>query len=71
MFLVTNENMGLCLCIAFLLHLDDVTNAIQKNRGLVILDWYFGVGMETHKAGEMVKKERNVELVFKNCLYTQ
>ena len=24
-----------------------------------------------HKAGKKVKKERNVEIVFKNCVYTQ
>ena len=31
------------------------------------MEWYFGVGMETNRAGEKVKKEGNVEIVFKNC----
>ena len=33
----------------------------------------FGVGnerMETNGAGKKVKKERNVEIFFKNCVYT-
>ena len=39
--------------------------------GLVISDWYFGEGMETNSVGEKVKKERNVEIFLKNCVYTQ
>ena len=46
-------------CIAFLLFLDDITNAYWEKRVLVILDWYFVEGMETNSAGENVKKERN------------
>ena len=43
-------------CIAFLLNLDDITNAFWEKRGLVISDWYFSKGMETNIAGEKVKK---------------
>ena len=35
------------------------------------MDWYFGERMETHGAGVKVKKEWNVEIFFKNCVYTQ
>ena len=56
---------------ALLLNLDDVTNAHWKKKGLVILDWYFGEGMETNSEGEKVKKERNDKIFFKNCMYTQ
>ena len=58
-------------CIAFLLYLDDVTNAYLEKRGLVISDWYFGEGMETNSTGEKVKKERKDEILFKNYVYTQ
>ena len=34
------------------------------------MDWYFGERMETNSADEKVKKEGNVEIVFKNCVYT-
>ena len=32
--------------------------AVSKNRGLVILDWYFGEGMETRMAGKKVLKRK-------------
>ena len=51
--------------------LDDVTNAYWEKRGLVILDWYFGEGMDNNIAVEKVKKERNDEISFKNYVYTQ
>ena len=44
---------------------------IEKKEGLVIPDWYFGERMETNGAVEKVKKERNDEIFFKNCVYTQ
>ena len=71
-FLLKNKTCVsfLYACTAFLLYLDDVTYAVLK-KGLVILVWYFGEGMETHKEGKKVKKERNVEIVFRNCVYTQ
>ena len=37
-----------------------------EKRGLVILDWYFGEGMETNSAGEKGKKERNDDVFSKN-----
>ena len=43
---------------------------IDKRR-LVILDWFFGEGMETNRAGEKVKKERKDKILFKNYVYTQ
>ena len=43
-------------CMAFLLYLDDVTNAYWEKRGLVISDWYFGEGMENNSTGQKVKK---------------
>ena len=39
-----------------------------EKRGLVILDRYFGEGTETNGAGKKVKKERNDEIFFKNCV---
>ena len=34
------------------------------------MDWYFGERMETNRAVEKVKKEGNVKIIFKNCVYT-
>ena len=36
-----------------------------------ISDWYFGEGMETNSVVAKVKKEKNVEISFKNYVYTQ
>ena len=36
----------------------------------VIKCLYFGEGMETNGVGKKVKKERNDEILFKNCVYT-
>ena len=57
--------------MAFLLYLDDVTNAYWEKRGLVIYDRYFGVGMETNSAGEKVKRREERQNLFKNYVYTQ
>ena len=35
-----------------------------EKMGLVILDWYIGERMEMNKAGEKVKKERNIEILL-------
>ena len=41
----------------YLVYLYDVTYAYWKKWGLVILDWYYGEGMETTRADEKVKKK--------------
>ena len=44
-----------------MLYLDDVRNAVWNKWGLVILDWYFSKGMETHKARKKIKKQKFVK----------
>ena len=57
--------------MAFLLYLDEIMRAFRKKKGLVILDWDFGEGMDSNSTGEKVKKERKVKIWFKNYVYTQ
>ena len=57
--------------IAFLLYLDDVTNAYGKKRGLVISGWYFGEGIKTNGAGKKVKKRKECPNIVLNCVNTQ
>ena len=43
---------------------------IEKKRGLVILDWYFGERMEINSAGEKGKKrEERQNFVQKLCVH--
>ena len=53
---------------------DDVTHAFWKKLGLVILDWYFGEGMDNNSAAEKDKKEGKDISVFVRlpiyCVYT-
>ena len=43
---------------------------IEKKRGLVIQDWYFGEGMETNSAIEKVtKRKERQNLVQKLCVH--
>ena len=43
----------------------------EKKWGLVILDWYFGEGMENNSTREKDKKEGIDKILFKNYVYTQ
>ena len=54
-----------------MLYLDDVMNAYWEKRGLVILDWNFGEGMDNNSTGEKVKIERKDKILYKKYVYTQ
>ena len=61
-------------CIAFLLYLDDITNAFSKNRELVILKWYFGERMENNSASEkdkISKEKQNFVHYYNRQMCTQ
>ena len=51
--------------MAFLIYLDDVTNAFLKKWGLVIQDWYFGEGMGNNNPNMHSPRDNSIVCVTK------